>query len=390
MKKYIEQTLYPEYPIIAGCDEAGRGASIGPIVVASCILPNNYKNEEINDSKLLNYKQREKLFNEIIQNAIEYHIEFIDNKQVDLINPKQASILGMEICVKKLKNKPNFVITDFEKLNNIDIKQLNLIKGDQISINVAAASILAKVSRDKYMESLHLKYPFYNLDSNKGYYNKIHANACKKHGLTKYHRFSYKNINSFLPEILNKKRCFWVENNIDSINHIYYHDNIWGTPTYDDQQIFESMCLEIFQIGLSWNIIWNKRDDILDAMYQLSWEKISNCNEIDINNWMNDSRVIRHRKKLQAIINNAKAYQQIILEFKSFANYIWSFTNNQSINNFGNENNPEILSFVKNIYKDLKKRNFVFLGITTIYAWLQAIGVINDHQLNCFKQTKKQ
>ncbi|AWX69602.1 ribonuclease HII [[Mycoplasma] anseris] len=200
MRYWIEQD-YPK-TLIAGCDEAGRGPSAGPLVAACCILPVGYENDHINDSKLLTEKQREELFEIIIKKAIEYQIVFVDSKMVDELNPKRASQYAMEQCIKKLQKKPRLIITDFEKLNINNIEQINLIKGDQLSINVAAASILAKVVRDRYMVQISKKYPQYRFNKNKGYFTEEHKNACLKYGICDIHRRSYKNI----KEIIEKRK----------------------------------------------------------------------------------------------------------------------------------------------------------------------------------------
>ncbi|TPR54652.1 ribonuclease HII [Metamycoplasma neophronis] len=183
--------------LIAGCDEAGRGPSAGPLYIAACIMPIDYQNEKINDSKKLSEKTREKLFDEIINNAISYSIIKISANEVDALNPKQASRLGMKMAIEALSIKPDLVITDFEKID-INITQINLIKGDEKSLNVAAASILAKVSRDRYMIELAKQYPQYDFENNKGYFTKKHAEAIAQHGICLEHRKSYKNIKPFI------------------------------------------------------------------------------------------------------------------------------------------------------------------------------------------------
>ncbi|TPE58044.1 ribonuclease HII [[Mycoplasma] falconis] len=183
--------------IICGCDEAGRGPSAGPLFVAAVVLPYNYQNELINDSKKLTEKKRELAYHQIVKDALDFSIIKIEANEVDKLNPKQASRTGMQKAINQLKIKPHLVITDFEKLD-INIKQINLTKGDSISINVAAASILAKVERDKYMLELAKKYPHYDFENNKGYYTKKHAEAVNKYGLCPEHRLSYKNIKPFI------------------------------------------------------------------------------------------------------------------------------------------------------------------------------------------------
>ena len=182
------------FNLIAGIDEAGRGALCGPIVVAICMLPKNYINNEINDSKRLTNTKRVQLDKIIRKDCIDFFIEVISPKKVDQLNPKKASIKGMENCLNKIKTKPDFVLIDAEKINS-NIKSLSIIKGDQKSISIAAASILARVYRDNYMMKMAKKYPSYFFESNKGYGTKKHLSALEKHGPIKdFHRFSYKPI----------------------------------------------------------------------------------------------------------------------------------------------------------------------------------------------------
>ncbi|WP_369085725.1 ribonuclease HII [Metamycoplasma spumans] len=197
MLKYEKELDNYKNLIIAGTDEAGRGPSAGPLVVAACIMNKDYQNDQINDSKQLNEKTREKLFDEIIKNAIAYSIVEISADEVDRLNPKQASRIGMKQAIQNLKTKPTLVITDFEKID-IDIEQINLVKGDALSFNVACASILAKVVRDRRMLELDKIYPQYDFKNNKGYFTKNHAQALEKFGICQEHRKSYKNVKKYL------------------------------------------------------------------------------------------------------------------------------------------------------------------------------------------------
>lgn len=190
-----EQNCYKQNKTkIAGVDEAGRGCWAGPLVVAACILPMNYKNDAIRDSKKLSTKQRQELFNVIKNIAVAYEIVFINPIDVDKLNPKQASIKGMELAIKQLKIKPDHILIDAEHINST-IPQTSIIKGDDKSISIGAASILAKVSRDLYMQNIHQVYPLYNFKKHKGYGTKEHLISLKKYGPIKnFHRFSYKPI----------------------------------------------------------------------------------------------------------------------------------------------------------------------------------------------------
>ena len=187
---------------ILGLDEAGRGPWAGPLVVAGCILPKGYKNDEINDSKKLSMKKRERLFDEIIKSAIAYDILFISAQDVDKLNPKQASINGMYEVFSSIKPTAQVVLIDAEKVPKIKAKTESIIKGDAKSISIAAASILAKVARDRYMIEIDNKYPEYHFDSNKGYGTIEHLKAIQKFGPIKdFHRFSYRPIKEIIKKI---------------------------------------------------------------------------------------------------------------------------------------------------------------------------------------------
>ena len=187
---------------ILGLDEVGRGPWAGPLVVAGCILPKCYKNDEINDSKKLSMKKRERLFDEIIKSAIAYDILFISAQDVDKLNPKQASINGMYEVFSSIKPTAQVVLIDAEKVPKIKVKTESIIKGDAKSISIAAASILAKVARDRYMIEIANKYPEYHFDSNKGYGTIEHLKAIQKFGPIKgFHRFSYRPIKEIIKKI---------------------------------------------------------------------------------------------------------------------------------------------------------------------------------------------
>ncbi len=192
---YYEQKYHNQgYKLIAGVDEVGRGCIAGPLVAASCILPINYKNDDIKDSKQLSFNKREKLFDIIVNDCIDYNIQIIEPNIVDKQNPKQASINAMIKSLLEIKTKPDFVLIDYEKLD-ISIDNESIVKGDSKSISIAAASILAKVTRDRIMIDLSKKYIEYGFENHKGYGTKIHLEALKKYGPIKsIHRFSYKPV----------------------------------------------------------------------------------------------------------------------------------------------------------------------------------------------------
>ena len=181
-----------EGKLIAGIDEAGRGPLAGPVVCACVImsLDKDLMLEEINDSKKLTEKKREKLFDQILERAVAYSIVEIDEKTIDEINILNATKLGMKRALEGLKIKPDIVLIDAVKIES-EIPQENIIKGDALSYNIASASILAKVHRDRLMIGLDEKYPQYGFAKHKGYGTKVHIEALKQHGKCEIHRDSF-------------------------------------------------------------------------------------------------------------------------------------------------------------------------------------------------------
>ncbi len=181
------------YKLIAGCDESGRGPLAGPVVCAAVVLPDKFRPRGIIDCKLLLPPRRDELFKYIIENSIAHKIVAIDQNIIDRINILQASLLGMRMAVENLDIQPDFVLIDGNKsLPECTLPQRALVKGDCKSVAVAAASILAKVTRDRIMSTIHNICPEYNFLNNKGYYTREHRLAIKKYGLTVYHRKSFK------------------------------------------------------------------------------------------------------------------------------------------------------------------------------------------------------
>ncbi|GAA6238091.1 MAG: ribonuclease HII [Spiroplasma phoeniceum] len=195
MNKFEQEILmsYPNTTIMAGTDEAGRGCLAGPLVVSDVILPLNYVNDEIKDSKKLTVKQRNKLADEIMSIAISYTIEIISVAMVETLNPKQASIIGMQQAIDNLMVKPDIILTDAEKLGPFYHHQA-IIKGDSLSQSIAAASILAKVTRDNLMLKFDQDYPQYDFKNNKGYGTKKHLLALQEFGITSLHRKTYRPV----------------------------------------------------------------------------------------------------------------------------------------------------------------------------------------------------
>ena len=179
------------YSIICGTDEAGRGPLAGPVCAAACILPEGLIIEGLNDSKKLTEKKREKLFDEIISSAISYSIQFVDNKTIDEINILEASQLAMRNAVEALDPKPDLVLVDGNIARNFPVDAVPIISGDAKSPSIAAASILAKVSRDRLCIELDKKYPQYGFAKHKGYPTKAHREAVIEYGPCEYHRITF-------------------------------------------------------------------------------------------------------------------------------------------------------------------------------------------------------
>ena len=197
-----EKELYNQgIEYIAGTDEAGRGPLAGPVVAAAVILPKGLIITGVNDSKQLTEKKREELFDIINEKALAIGISFIDNNKIDEINILEASRLAMMEAIKQLKIKPQYVLSDAMKMN-IDVPVKPIIKGDALSESIAAASIIAKVMRDRYMDEMDLKYPNYGFKKHKGYPTKDHIEAIKKYGITPIHRKTFKPIKTMLIEQL--------------------------------------------------------------------------------------------------------------------------------------------------------------------------------------------
>lgn len=196
----FEENYYTEkINFIVGVDEAGRGPLCGPVVAACCILPKEYKNEHINDSKKLSEKKREIAYKEIIENALDYGIGIVDAKRIDEINIYEATKEAMHIAISKLKISYDLILTDAMKLQNEKVEVIPLIKGDAKCECIAAASIIAKVTRDHILEEYDEKYPQYGFKSHKGYGTKKHIEVIKQYGIIKdFHRESYEPIKSLI------------------------------------------------------------------------------------------------------------------------------------------------------------------------------------------------
>lgn len=186
----------------AGCDEAGRGCLAGPVVAAAVILPKDFKNELLNDSKKISEKNRNKLRLIIEAEATSWGIGFVSPNEIDKINILQASFLAMHRAIEQLQAKPKHLVIDGNKFNPYKkIPHTCIIKGDGKYMNIAAASILAKTHRDELMYNIHEKFPHYNWKKNKGYPTKEHREAISTHGTSPHHRMTFK----LIPEQLKMK-----------------------------------------------------------------------------------------------------------------------------------------------------------------------------------------
>lgn len=197
----FERECYQKgYHIVAGIDEVGRGPLAGPVVTAAVILPENCKIEYINDSKKLSEKKREELYHVICEKAISYGIGIVSAKRIDSINILQATYEAMKQAIYQLSILPEFILVDALHIPNITIKQKGIIGGDGKSISIAAASIVAKVTRDNMMKEFSKLYPQYAFEKNKGYGSEEHINAIKKYGICPIHR------KTFITNILSEKK----------------------------------------------------------------------------------------------------------------------------------------------------------------------------------------
>lgn len=191
--KFEQQAYDLGKKYIVGLDEAGRGPMAGPLVVGAVIFPQGYYNDKINDSKKLSEKKREELYQIIIQEALAYQIEIIDVADVDRLNVYQASKKGMIDAIDHLSIRPDYALTDAMPLGDV-IEHQAIVKGDAKSLSIGAASILAKVTRDRIMNDYAKIYPEYGFEKHKGYPTKQHKEALKTYGVTPIHRRSFQPV----------------------------------------------------------------------------------------------------------------------------------------------------------------------------------------------------
>jgi len=186
-----------------------------------------------------------------------------------------------------------------------------------------------------------------------------------------------------------KHRCGWC---LGDPLYEAYHDEEWGVPLRDEDQLFEFLILETFQAGLSWITILRKRENFRAAFDYFDYKKIAQYDEAKIDDLLQDAGIIRNKLKIKATINNAQQYLEVQKEFGSFSKYIWGFVDNTPIQNTipHYKDAPANTPLSDAISKDLKKRGFKFVGSTVIYAHMQATGMVNDHEVNCFRYTEVQ
>lgn len=183
---------------------------------------------------------------------------------------------------------------------------------------------------------------------------------------------------------MDKIRCEWVNNGTEL--DIAYHDTEWGVPEHNDTVLFEFLVLEGMQAGLSWKTILKKRQSMKEAFDDYDLEKIKKYDQNKINQLLQNPGIIRNRLKVNSVIVNAFAFEEVQKEFGSFNNYLWGFVDNKPVINQRKamKDIPASTELSDRISKDLKKRGFKFVGTTIIYAYLQATGVVNDHEVSCF------
>jgi len=188
----IENELVAQgYKVICGVDEAGRGPLAGPVFAAAVVLPHGVVIPELNDSKKLTEKKREKLLTEIVDIALQYAVSSADHLEIDDLNILRATYLAMNRSIEELRGKPDIAMIDGNQNSGINVYSRCYVKGDSRSASIAAASILAKVSRDRYMVSMADKYPQYAFEKHKGYGTKLHYEKLREHGPSEIHRVSF-------------------------------------------------------------------------------------------------------------------------------------------------------------------------------------------------------
>jgi ribonuclease HII len=192
VKALLDKKLWKKHSHLAGVDEAGRGPLAGPVVAAAVILERNFYNSEIDDSKKLSPAKREKLYALITNIALSYSFGIVESEIIDEINILNATKRAMHQAINGLKIFPNLVLIDAVTITDLPFRQISIIKGDTLSLSIAAASILAKVKRDTIMQKYHKIYPMYQFNKHKGYPTKLHRQCIKEHGPCPIHRKTFR------------------------------------------------------------------------------------------------------------------------------------------------------------------------------------------------------
>jgi len=182
------------------------------------------------------------------------------------------------------------------------------------------------------------------------------------------------------------KRCGWVSDEI----HIKYHDTEWGVPLHNDRKLFEFLVLDGMQSGLSWKVVLNKRVSFRKAFDSFNPKKISDYTIKDIKRLLEDDGIIRNKRKIESVINNANRFLETKKEFRTFDSYVWSFVNYKTRKNTFRKWNdiPAVSNESKTMSVDMKKRGFTFVGPTVCYAFMQTVGMVNDHLVGCFRRNE--
>lgn len=204
---YDQQVRGEGYPLLCGVDEAGRGPLVGPVVAAAVILPPDLELEGINDSKKLSERKREALFDVIKEKALAYGIGMADHQEIDQMNILQATFLAMRRAVENMGQNPDLVLVDGNQDPKLGLETRTVIKGDATSASIAAASILAKVTRDRMLIEMDKEYPQYHFAKHKGYGTKDHYEQLMTHGLCPYHRKTFlKKLKGVLPDVVMEEK----------------------------------------------------------------------------------------------------------------------------------------------------------------------------------------
>lgn len=325
--------------------------------------------------------------------------ELYNMKKTPKINP--ATVLENEFTREWKKNEIEKYVSDYqnlikilkdrkapkEKIEEAEIEKNKFSPLKKFEINFPTKydlTLEVEVLRELIWE---VKAKIYRLLKEKGKNKDLEEiNSKLADYLVVLSSFAYEKILEIKKECQNflKDRCVWAEGNLLLMD---YHDNEWGEIVHDDKKLYEYLFLEAMQAGLSWLIVLKKREFFREAFSNFDYKKIAKYTEDDIEVLMQNENIIRSRKKIEAMIKNAKAFMEIQKSYGSFDKYIWSFTDNKTI--FIDRKDEEKIAkneLSDKISKDLKKRGFLFLGSVTVYSFMQAIGMVNDHDSFCFKR----